>query len=220
MKRSAVAGALALVVLGIAACGGESGVEYQLTSASPKAAEPTVPCAYDYEPASGPGEIASWSEILVRGTIARPRAGLFAVREDGSPGRVQTDVFPIKVKSLRALGGEVPPKQLDRFRKVSVIYVETGCAFAAPARQAKLAAFRGRRVLAYLVRADPGGKPGRTSYGTGGPPRPLFRQASLEGFLIELASGKGVRDLELNQRYPGAGLDQFLPAEDGFPPRG
>ncbi len=204
--------AVALGLTALAGCGGAD------TEPS-RATEPVVGCVLDYQPVSGPREIVSTSDLLVRGTIGEPREGIYPQRPDGSKGRVQTDIIPIEVDSMKLLGPAAERRSLRKFVNAPVIYVEISCAFAPPNRQEKLDSLAGREVLAYLVRSETAEPPGRLTYGPAGQPQPLFTEAGPEAFLMELASGQGVRDLMLDQRYPGAELDQFLPDQPRFPPR-
>lgn len=134
--------------------------------------EPIVGCTYDYQPLRGPRAMARAADLVVAGTVGRPRTGLTRIRKDGSLGFVETDIVPIEVNEIlagrRGRGpGTVPPSARLRYPE--------------------------------------------------GAPRPAFREASVEGTLLELAPGRGVRNLSLAERFPGAGLEEFGPDRPRFP---
>jgi hypothetical protein len=103
----------------------------------------------------------------------------------------------------------------------SVVEVEISCAFPPPNRKAKLASLEGRKTVAYLVKGPADGAkgyPGHVRY-LAGAPRPRYQEASPEGFLVDLASGEGVRNLSLGEQFRGADLADFYPNKGKFPPK-
>ncbi|MGK2931224.1 MAG: hypothetical protein ACSLFD_00350 [Solirubrobacterales bacterium] len=209
----------ALVALPLSGCGGDGDPQASIPESWTNVTEPIVGCTYNYQPMKAPQEMAKRTAFVVEGTIGRPRPGLLHFRKSGPPPRVETDIFPIEATRVLKPGNGRSRDITSRFGENPVFQVETGCAFRPPQRKAKLVSLSGRKALVYLVPHSRGMHAGRTGYGPAGQPRRLFQSASLEGFLVELASGDGVRDLELDQRYPGAELSQFLPDEPRFPPR-
>lgn len=223
-RNALAAPAVALALLG--GCGGP-GTEDQtapdketsLPASRTATIEPMVGCIYDYQPMKGPRAMARAADLVVRGTIGRPRAGLVAIRRDGSRGRVETDIVPIEVTSVLAAGPSRADGDPPGVDVPATIEVEIGCAFPPPRREAKLASLAGRETIAYLVRDDgdgTSGSPGKVRYAQGAPD-PRYREAALEGLLIELASGNGVRNLSLGERYPDADLEDFHPERPRFP---
>lgn len=189
-------------------------------SSPPAVTEPIVGCTYDYQPMKGPRAIARRSDLVVRGTIGTPRPGLTAIRADGSPGRVETDIIPIRVSSVLTNGERLGAGSANSSAP-SLVEVELDCSFSPPHRAAKLASLEGRPTVAYLVNGPANGAkgfPGHVRY-LDGAPRPRFQEASLEGFLIELASGNGVRNVSLGERFRGSELSDFYPDRRKFPPR-
>jgi hypothetical protein len=135
-------------------------------------------------------------------------------------GRVETDIIPIEVTAVLANGQRLGAGSTTSSTP-SLVEVEIGCAFPPPDRAAKLASLSGRQVVAYLKRAPKDGRvgyPGNVQY-AGDPPRPRYQEASLEGFVLELASGGGVRNLSLGEQFRGAGLADFYPDQRRFPPK-
>lgn len=184
--------------------------------------EPIVGCSLDCQPVKGPREMAGTSDLVVRGKIGEPRAGLVRYRHGGTKGRVETDIIPIEVDSLLWGGfGRDTGTSIPHF-KPPLVELETGCAFPPPGRAAQLASLAGRQVVAYLIRGT-GRGPGEFRDGTfhyaEGPPQPPVRETGPEGLLIEFASGKVVRNLDLNHRFPGADLTDFYPDRRRFPPK-
>ncbi|MDQ2621568.1 MAG: hypothetical protein M3Y45_00850 [Actinomycetota bacterium] len=156
------------------------------------------PEAVDVEPASSPASRLKVMEPIVGCTY------------DYQPMRGPRAMARVSDLVVRGTIGEPRPGL--------VAIRSDGCAFPPPRREAKLASFAGREVVAYLVRKADGitGYPGRVRYAEGAP-RPRFQEASLEGFLVELASGKGVRNLSLDERFPGSELTDFYPGREKFP---
>lgn len=177
--------------------------------------EPTLACVYDYQPMKGPKEMAGESDLVLRGTIGEPRPGLTVFRSDGTPGRVETEIIPIDVSTIlkngerlsEMEGGEPEPARVE---------VEISCPFRSPNEDAKRASLAGREVVAYLVEGRPIPGQRRVRYAAGAPD-PKFQEASVEGFLIELASGNGTRNLSLAEQFPGADLTDFYPDKPRFP---
>lgn len=223
--------ALALAVGGCGSGGSDQEVQVTSSPASPPGSteepiftrfstvEPIVGCTYDYQPMRGPRAMGRASDLVVRGTIGTPRPGLVAIRSDGSEGRVETDIVPIEVSSVLANGERLGANPAASSMP-SLVEVEIDCAFPPPKREAKLASLEGRQAVAYLNKG-PANRvksfPGDVRYSNGAP-RPRYQEASVEGFLIDLASGNGVRNLSLGEKFPGAELTDFYPQHPGFPP--
>lgn len=226
-----VAVGLALTVGGCGSGGSEQEVRATSSPASPPGSreeptltrastvEPIVGCTYDYQPMKGPRAMARESDLVVRGTIGTPRPGLVAIRVDGSEGRIETDIVPIEVSSV-LMNGERLGVNPDTSSMPSLVEVEIDCAFPPPKREAKLASLEGRQAVAYLNRGPANREksfPGRVRYSNEAP-RPRYQEASVEGFLINLASGNGVRNLSLGETFPAADLTDFYPQQREFPP--
>jgi len=222
LRRVAWLGCLAGIgfsVLIVGGCGGDESEPVVPVSRS-ETKEPIVGCTYDYQPMRGPRAIARTSNLVVRGTIGTPRSGLTAIRADGSPGRVETDIIPIEVSSVLANGQRLRAGSTTSSMP-SLVEVELGCSFPPPHREAKLTSLAGRQAVAYLVKGPADGVkgyPGHVRY-LAGAPRPRYQEAALEGFLLELASGDGVCNLSLGEQFRGADLTDFYPDQREFPPK-
>ena len=164
--------------------------------------------AADYEPANGPAELASDSELVIRGTIADIVEGR-SFGTEGSPEFTETAVMEIEVSAV--LEGRLPRSANGRVH-VELFGVETPDAFAE-------AAPAGAEALLYLVRRPVGSPIPGTAVNdpNAGRPagQPLYGTVTPEGFFLE---GTDVLFQPENARaYPGATLEDVEPDKQSFP---
>lgn len=206
LRKWVLLGGIAISVSALTGCG--TGNDEDSPPPSP---DPVSGSAVDYEPATGPTEIArsKYTDLVVRGTAGEPAKGrIWADSPDDEFGALTSTVISISVESVEA--GNLPAQSHG------TVYLELQ---RGPGDSADW--IQGRSGIFYVSRLpdqfDPADgihpldpKSGRPSG------QPMFQPAHPEGILVE-SDNAGVRSVEAGIDYPGADLDAFLPEKKRFP---
>lgn len=167
-----------------------------------------APTSSDYNPATGPDQLAEWSEVVVLGQIV----GISEGRAFAHLNQIyrRTAVLHVSVESV--LAGALP----DPSRRMIHIELDVDNSTSFQELQASLP--KRINVLVYASRA--GDRPDVIEEGRGVPPgEPLMMAFSPQGFLI----GVGSAVLSVHTQWPyvaeyvGIGLDEFAPPRDRWP---
>lgn len=202
------AAALALSLLALSACGGDS---QQPT----KPGEPFAGMTSQYVAADGPADLAGQSSVVIRGSTATPQEGRIWGESRDDWGATTTLVVPIAVDAVEAgklepatgdllyLEMEAPVEQAgrdDRERFAEAMTDREGMFFLQPA-PTKASRYVG------IVNPDAGRPAGQ----------PIYQASSPEGILISKQDGNGVWSVGLGRDFPDSSLEDFLPNMTKFP---
>lgn len=203
-------GGCAAMLLAVSGCGESETTDNRDAAQSDNAADLARALAVqaDYEPASGPSELAARSDLAVRGRIQAIVPGPSYGEE---PEGVTTSAV-VQVQVSEVLEGDLP-KNSDGMVYLDLFGAGPSIAETFPKQE-------DQEVLLYLFLQPP---PEETTPGTpvtspdAGRPagQPLFGTTTPQGFLVQTPSA--VVQPQEDQKFEGATLEDFEPAEREFP---
>lgn len=190
----------------LAACGGDD----QTADSSPL---PYTDASASFVPASGPSELAKFSDLVVTGQTGTPTKGrIWGSSIEDPTAAPPTVIVPIKVSSVEK--GTLP-EESD-----GTIYLEIFTSDG-PSRSSLMDGLRSRSGIFYLWKTpDPlRGDTEIVDEDAGRPlGQPMFQATSPEGMLIETGDGgQGVWSVGVATEFPQATLKSFLPSRSEFP---
>lgn len=203
---TAVALSIGFSSLVLTACGGND----QTADSFPL---PYTDSSASFVPASGPSELAKFSDLVVTGQTGTPAKGrIWGSNTEDPTATPPTVIVPIKVSSVEK--GTLPEKS------GGTVYLEIFTSDG-PSRSSLMDGLRSRSGVFYLWKTpDPLRGDTEIIDEDAGRPlgQPMFQATSPEGMLIETGDGgQGVWSVGLATEFPQATLKSFLPSRSDFP---
>lgn len=209
VQGSAWLAVCAVTALAMAACG--TNQEDMATSAAGSASRFAAlfdGYSADYEPAPTPDILSEWSDLVVRGTILRVERGRLFGQSEEDPTATRSIVMVIGVAAI--LSGTLPAGA------DGLAYIELPAPGGTAADVFDRYAPKTSQVVLYLVPAATAAQTPIADPDTGRPVgQPLFQPTNPQGFVVE--DDKGVLQPLDFAEFPGASLQQFVPASEQFP---
>jgi hypothetical protein len=161
----------------------------------------------DYQPARTPGELASWSEVVVSGHIDDVQPGPTYPGYEGDPIPAETIVLRVAVEEVHA--GRVPGAD-------DHVYVQLFSPGGVDASAYRRHLPKDASTVLYLVHSREG-EVGLVADATAGRPKGgvLMTPTTPQGFVLGY-DNEAVQALEF-ERYEGASISEFLPESERFP---